>query len=275
MGGVSIFVQTLNEETNLPACLDCVSWSDDIVVLDSFSTDGTETIARDYGARFVQHEFCGRAEHQNWAMQNIEFRNPWVYYTDADEHVTSELAAEIRQVVGAPMRPEAAFRLRRRDYFMGRWIKRSSNYPLWFTRLFRPDKISWARKANPICHVDGPVGELQNDFLHYPFSNGFDRWFLKHNKYSTYEAEELIKSLQNQDFSWKELGSRDRAVRRRALKKLSFRAPARPVLKFVYLYFWRLGLLDGGPGLHYCLLQAFYEYQTLLKSREITCENVP
>jgi len=86
----SVFVQTLDEEANIAACLECFKWCDDIVVLDSFSSDRTEEISRAHGARWVQHKYAGRAAHQNWAMENITFKHPWVYYnlhTDADERV--------------------------------------------------------------------------------------------------------------------------------------------------------------------------------------------
>ena len=265
---VSIFIQTLNEEKNLAECLECFSWADDIVVLDSFSTDGTSSIARRYGARWVQHEYQGRAAHQNWAMENITFKHPWVYYCDADERVPPELAQEIVRVTAAPSRAEVAFMVRRRDQFLDRWIRYSSQYPLWFVRLFRPDKIRWSRKANPVPEIDGTVGELENDYLHYPFSKGLSDWLWRHNRYSTYEAEETLRSLQAGDFHLNELFSRDAAVRRRALKTLSFRLPGRPALKFFYMYLLHGGFLDGRAGFDYCLLQSFYEYQIVLKVRE-------
>ena len=119
--GVSIFIQTLDEEKNLPKCLECFKWSDDIVVLDSFSKDKTEEIAKFFGARWIQHAYEGRAAHQNWAMENIEFKYPWVYYSDADEIVPSALADEILQVTADSSRPEVAYHIRRRDHFMGKW----------------------------------------------------------------------------------------------------------------------------------------------------------
>jgi glycosyltransferase involved in cell wall biosynthesis len=265
----SVFIQTLNEEENLPRCLACFAWSDDIVVLDSISQDRTEQIARAAGARFFQREYRGRAENQNWAVENIRFKHPWVYYSDADEVMPAALAREIQDLTARPDNPHAAYRLRRRDHFMGKWIKHSSQYPLWFVRLFRPEKIRWTRKANPVAQVDGSVGDLTNDYLHYPFSKGLSDWLWRHNRYSTYEAEENLRSLNEGDLRWRQIFSPDQAQRRRALKTLSFRLPARPLLKFLYMYFLRLGLLDGRPGFHYCLLQAMYEYQIALKLREL------
>src|SRR5204863_229972 len=168
--GVSIFIQTLDEEVNIADCIACFSWCDDIVVLDSFSSDKTEEIAKSMGARWIQHKYDGRAAHQNWAMDNIDFRYRWVYYTDADERIPPELAAEIRRITSDPNTPHVAFQVARRDYFQNTWIKRSTSYPLWIVRLFQPGKIRWTRKANPVSEIQGTVGRLENDYLHYPFS---------------------------------------------------------------------------------------------------------
>lgn len=272
---VSIFIQTLNEEDNLPKCLDAFAWSDDIVVLDSFSTDRSKEIVREHGARWIEHKYEGRAAHQNWAMENIEFQHPWVYYSDADEIVTPELAAEIQRVTSDLTRPEVAYEVRRRDHFRGKWIRRSSQYPLWFVRLFQPGKIRWARKANPIPEIDGPVGRLENDYLHYPFSKGLKDWLWRHNRYSSYEAEETLRSLEASDFSFRELFSGNTAMRRQALKKLSFRLPCRPLQRFFYMYFWKRGFLDGTAGFHFCMLQTFYEYQIALKTYELRHKRPP
>ncbi len=266
---VSIFIQTLNEEINLPICLKHLSFSDDIVVLDSFSSDRTEEIARDAGARFYQREYDGRAANQNWAMQNIQFRHPWVYHSDADEIVPNDLRDEILSVTANSNRPESLFRMRFKHMFMGRWLRYSGMYPTWVPRLFRPDRIRWERRSNPIAIVDGPEGRLHHHFLHYSFHKGMTDWFDKHNKYSSYEASETIQELTNPTFLWRDLLSKQPAVRRFALKKLSFRTSARPLAKFVFMYLLRMGFLDGSPGFHFCLLQSFYEYQIILKVREI------
>lgn len=266
---VSIFIQTLNEELNLPECLRSVSFSDDIVVLDSFSTDRTEEIARAAGARFFQRAYEGRAANQNWAVKNIEFKYPWVYYSDADEIVTEELREEILRVTRDADRPEALFRVRFKNMFLGRFLRHSSMYPTWVPRLFRPDRIQWERGANPIAIVDGPEGRLQGHFLHFSFRKGMGDWFNKHNKYSDYEAVETIRELRKATFRWMDLLSMDAPIRRQALKKLSFKLPARPLVKFLYMYLFRFGFLDGMPGLHYCLLQSLYEYQITIKALEI------
>jgi len=266
---VSIIILTLNEETNLPACLESVSWSDDIVLVDSFSSDRTVEIAKAAGARIVQRRFDNWSAHQNWAVENIEFKHPWVYYSDADEVMPSELRDEILKVTSEKDRAEVAYRVRFKNMMCGRWIRRSSLYPSWIPRLWKPEKIRWKREANPVAIIDGPVGRLQNHFYHYSFSKGFYAWFEKHNKYSSHEAAETLKELDHGAIDFKGLVSTDPVRRRLALKHLSFRMPARPFVNFMYRYLLRMGLLDGRAGLTYCTLQAIYEYMICCKVKEL------
>ena len=266
---VSVFIQTLNEEDNLPRCLESVSWSDDIVVLDSYSTDRTEEIARSAGARFYQRKYDGRANNQNWAVENIDFKYPWVWYVDADEVTLPELAHEIRQVTSDTLRPEVAYFVRRKNIFMGKWLKHGGQYNVWIARLWRPDKIRWERAANPVAVIDGPVGHLENDFVHYLFSKGFHGWFDRHNKSSTREARENIKSINNGDIDWQGLVSRDPRRRRDALKRFSYHLPARPLALFVYMYFLKAGFLDGKAGFTIAVLKSMYEYEICLKIKEL------
>jgi len=270
MMAVSIFIQTLNEEDNLPGLLESVAWSDDIVVLDSLSTDGTEEIARAAGCRFFARAFDGRGPHQNWAMENIDFKHRWVFYLDADERMTPELKEEILTI--ADLEPEpaspAAYYCGRKNFFMGKWLKHAMP-PGYIMRFFQPPKIRFARLANPVPTVDGEVGYLQEHFLHNNFSKGLREWFERHNRYSSYEAEETMRALRDQPVRLRNLLTRDPMTRRLELKNLSFRMPGRPILKFLYMYFLKLGILDGRAGLTYCVLQTIYEYQICLKVREL------
>lgn len=266
---VSTLILTLNEEGNLPKCLEALSWSDDVVVFDSYSTDATLDVAKAAGARVVQRKFDNWSTHQNWAVENIEFRHPWVYYSDADEVVPAALRDEILGVTADTQRQEVAYRVRFRNMLCGQWIRRSSLYPSWIPRLWRPEKIRWKRQANPIAVIDGPVGFLQNHFEHYSFNKGFHAWFDKHNKYSSHEAIETLKELDHGTVDWSGLMARDPARRRMALKHLSFRLPGRPYAKFLYMYLLRMGFLDGRAGLTYCTLQAIYEYMICCKVKEL------
>jgi len=265
---VSVFILTLNEEINLDACLESVAWCDDIVVLDSLSTDRTVEIARARGARVVKRAFDNWSAHQNWAVQNIEFQHPWVFYLDADERCDSELRDEVLRKA-QPDAAEAAFRIRRKDFYMGRWLKHAQLYPTWFVRLFRPSKIRYERLVNPVAIVEGATGVLDAHIMHYPFSHGVSHWIARHNKYSDMEAIEATKVLDGQRTASGTLFSRDPNNRRRAMKDLFFRLPARPLVKFVYYYFWRRGFLDGRPGFTYATLQAIYEYLIVCKRLEL------
>ncbi len=266
---ISVLVLTLNEEQNLPRCLDSARWSDDIVVFDSFSADATVQLARSAGARVVQRRFDNWAAHQNWALQNIRFKHPWVYYSDADEVVTPELRDEMLATVRAAGPEMAAYRLRYKNFFMGRWLSHCGIYPTWILRLFRPERVRWERLVNPVAIVNGCEGRLKSHFHHYTFNKGLNAWFDKHNRYSSQEAEESLKSLEH-DRSWVgQLFTKNPVARRAALKELSFRLPCRPLLRFLYMYVLRLGFLDGVPGYHYCRLLLIYEYMIVLKMKEI------
>jgi hypothetical protein len=201
-------------------------------------------------------------------VQNIDFKYPWVYYSDADEVVTSELAQEMTSLVGNPNRKEVAYRLRFKNMFMGKWLRYSSLYPTWVMRLFRPDKVRWERLVNPVPVVDGREGRLRHHFLHYSFRKGLDEWFRKHNKYSDAEAREAVKVLSSTGPDWRGIVSFDAVRRRKALKDLSFRVPFRAPLIFLYLMLFRGGLFDGPAGWTYCRMRAYYEFLIGIKVRE-------
>ncbi len=267
---ISVLILTLNEEANLSKCLQSVKWSDDVVVLDSFSTDRTVKIAEEMGARVVQRRFDNWSAHQNWAVRNIPFKHPWVYYSDADEIVPSELRDEMFAVTRDSGAGPVGYRVRYKNFFCDRWIKRCGIYPVWVLRLFRPDKIHWERLVNPVPIVQGPEGRLENHFHHYSFNKGLEAWLEKHNRYSSQEAEEGIKTTRHGFTDWAVLLSVwDGSRRRRALKELSFRLPCRPTLRFLYMYVLRKGFLDGREGLTYCRLLCLYEYMIVLKMREL------
>jgi glycosyltransferase involved in cell wall biosynthesis len=264
---VSVLVLTLDEEINIGACLESLAWCDDIVVLDSLSSDRTRSIAEERGARVVTRAFDNWSTHQNWAVANIEFRHPWVLYFDADERCPPELRDEVLQRAQAEA-PEAAFRVRRKDFFMGRWLRHAQLYPTWLVRLFRPGRIRYERLVNPVAMVTGPTGELQEHIIHYPFSHGVSHWIARHNRYSDMEAIEAEK-VRARTNGGGTLWSRDPNERRRALKDIFFRLPARPLVKFLYYYGWRRGFLDGRAGLTYATLQAIYEYMIAVKGAEL------
>lgn len=266
----SVLILTLDEEINIAACIASVGWSDDVVVLDSFSADATVEIARSLGARVIQRKFDDWSTHQNWALENISFQHPWVFYLDADERCTPELADEIKGLVGqGRANGFAAFRLRRKDFLFDRWLRHAQLYPTWLVRLFRPGDVLFHRLVNPVPLVQGEVGVLDQHLAHYPFSHGFGHWINRHNRYSDFEAIEASRSKPLSARRAADVFARDPNLRRRALKEVFLRVPMRPAVKFIYYYLVRRGFLDGRPGLIYASLQAIYEYLILLKTMEL------
>jgi glycosyltransferase involved in cell wall biosynthesis len=263
---VSVFIMTLNEESNLRRCVESLQWADDIIVVDSASTDNTHQLARDLGCRVVTKKLVNWSEHQNWAIRNLPFRHQWVLNIDADEIVPPDLALEIEQAIQTDSRA-VAYRFRRKDYFLGTWLKHASFYPLWLTRLYKPEYVFFERLVNPVTKVAGPVQDLEGHLIHHPFSKGISHWFERHNSYSSFEALEYHRA---EPADTKGIFDRDVNVRRKALKQLFTRLPFRPVVKFSFLYFAKLGFLDGRAGLYYSIMQAFYEFMISVKLVELS-----
>lgn len=269
---ISVLILTLNEATNLRDAIESVNGSDDVVIFDSFSNDETVSIAEAAGARVKQRKFDNYASQRNAALTQVEFKHPWVLMLDADERVTPELWSEMCAQIRTGSPELALFRMRRKDFFMGRWLKRSSGYPTWFGRLMRIGAVRVEREINEEYVTDGEIGYLQGHLIHFPFNRGIAYWFERHNSYSTVEAKRLI---QETAATWHavDLVSTDPTLRRKALKQLAFRSPYRPTLVFIYLYFIRLGIFDGHAGFHYCRMRAIYEYMIDLKVQETRQHN--
>lgn len=264
MSGVSILILTLNEEINLPACIDSCGWSDDIVVFDSMSKDRTLQVAQEKGARIFQRQFDNYAAQRNAALATVDYKHPWVLMVDADERVTPELAREIAKALDGATADVAMFRMRRKDYFLGKWLRRSSGYPTWFGRLVRVGRIRVEREVNEEYIADGTVQYLDAHLHHYPFNNGIAYWFERHNRYSTMEAAAKA-SVRNQPIAMAALMGGDPIDRRRVLKQVLYRMPLRPMIIFLYLYIVRLGILDGRAGFHFSRMRAAYEMLIDLK----------
>jgi glycosyltransferase involved in cell wall biosynthesis len=269
MSGVSILVLTKNEEQDLPGCLQSVSWSDDVHVYDSFSSDKTVHIAEAAGAKVIRRLFDNWSSHQNWGLSNTPFKYPWVFYIDADERMTPKLIESVVAIVNAPG-DKVAFRVHRRDFFLGTWLRHVQTSP-YYMRLFRPERMRYERLVNPISIADGPVGQMTGYLDHFPFSKGMDHWIARHNAYSRLEAQQILENRKSQrDFSlMKAFTAKDFHERRFHQKELFYRLPFRPLIKFLLLYVGKRGFLDGRAGLTYAALQAIYEYFIVLKVREI------
>jgi glycosyltransferase involved in cell wall biosynthesis len=259
-------IYTLNEEVNLPHCLRSLAWCDDVVVVDSFSSDATEAIARSAGARFIQHPFTGFGDQRAWSLEQVPLKHPWALILDADERVPAELAAELADRLPKVPDKVAAFRVRRRFYLWGRWLRHSSLYPTWVVRLVRVGCVRYVNRGHAETQeVDGRTESLEHDLIDENHK-GLEDWWARHNRYSTQEA---VYELAQARGNWLDLLSRDPLRRRALLKRLARNLPARPLWYFLYSYLFRLGLLDGRDGYRFCLMKAMYHAMVVLKKHEV------
>ena len=269
---ISVLILTKNEQKDLPECLRSVAWCDDIIVYDSYSTDDTVGVAERFGARVVSRHFDNWSSHQNWGLRNLPFKHPWVFYIDADERMTPEL---VKSVQAAAQDPGGcvAFRVQRRDFFQGAWLKHVQAAPF-YMRLFLPEKMRYERLVNPLSIADGQVGSVTGFLDHFPFIKGIGNWLERHNSYSTLEARQIMTNRrEHADFSFrKAVSASDPDERKFHQKELFYRMPFRAVLKFGFLYVIKRGFLDGRAGLTYALLRGIYEYMIVLKVREMEIE---
>ena len=277
MPAISILVHTKNEQLDILACLQSVVWSDDIHVFDSGSSDATVAIAAKFGAHVVERTYGenklpyggDEAGHRNWALKNIRFKHAWIYLIDADERMTPALVKAVESAVASPGE-HVAFRIHRHDHFLGTWIKHVTPSPF-NIRLFLHKKVHYERLVNSITVVNGPVGEINEHFNHFPFSKGMSNWFDRHNRASSSEAAQIVLNTNTRaTFSvWKAFFSKSINERRFHQKEMYYRTPLRPVVMFVLLYVFKRGFLDGRAGFTYALLRSIYEYMIVLKVREM------
>lgn len=265
----SIYILTHNEEIDIAACIDSALLSDDVIVVDSFSTDRTVEIASCYPVRVIQHQFESHGKQRTWMLEEITTKHEWVYILEADERMTSELFAECLKAIQS--QKAIGYYVAERVIFMGKWIRRSTQYPRYQMRLFHKEKVwftDYGHTEREVC--EGVTDFLKQTYPHYTCSKGLSRWIDKHNRYSTDEANETLRQLEKGKINWRDLFFGDSEVeKRRALKDLSLRLPFRPLFRWVYMYFILGGILDGRAGFAWCTLQAFYEYLILLKIEEM------
>jgi glycosyltransferase involved in cell wall biosynthesis len=229
---LSVAIITRNEEANLERTLSSVAWADEIVVVDSGSSDGTEEIARRFRCRFYCEEWKGFAAQKNSALEKCVC--DWILSLDADESLSDELAREIRELLaGDP--PLDAYALRRRNLFLGRWIRHGGFYPDPKLRLFRRGAAEFeARPVHETLRFTGQAGRLRGDMVHAAYPT-LETYIAHMDRYSTLGAEQAL--------------SKGRRIGFVANVVLN------PVATFIYNYFFRLGFLDGREGL---LLHAYH-----------------
>jgi glycosyltransferase involved in cell wall biosynthesis len=272
---LSFLIPTFNEASNLPDALASVAgWAEEVIVVDSLSTDQTLEIAEQFHAQVVQHRFEGYAKQWNWALENIPFRHEWVFLLDADERVTADLRKELEDL--SPVLRDGAFEgfyVNRRLIFMGRWLKHGSLYPSWALRIFRPGRGRFEeRPVNEHFVLEGKTGYLSQPLDHQdrrPLSD----WISKHNRYAELEAEEFHQEESRGGYQgtievrfWGKQAERKRWIKLRVWNRLPLLL--RPFLFFFRNYFLKGGFLDGVPGFIYHVLWSFW-YPFLVSAKII------
>ena len=238
-----------------------------MVVLDSFSDDRTCELAKEGGARVFQRTFDDFGAQRNFALDQIEFAHPWVFHLDADERFNEELRDECERVIRID--EHSGYFVPNRIIFLGKWIKHSTQYPYPQVRLLKIGEVRFAKSGHGQREEKATrgLGHLHAGYDHFNFSKGIAEWVEKHNRYSTEEADDAV-ILGTQPLEWQAFLHGDSMQRKRFLKLLHAKLPCRWLFKFCYLYFIRLGFLDGYPGFVYCVLQGFYDFLIAAKISE-------
>ncbi len=270
---VSIIILAQDEQTNLPRLLQSIRWCDDVHLVDSGSTDQTTNIARAAGLQVHQHPFSSFGAQRNWALENCGVRHPWILFLDADEASTPEFEQAVQvAVTNAPERV-AGFYCCWKMMLENRWLKRSDSFPKWQLRLLRRGRATFAdfghgqREGN----VDGVLDFVREPYLHFAFSKGWAAWLDRHNRYSTQEAIERL----NAPVRWRDLFSGNPSERNKAFKPLVSRIPGWPLMRFLIIYVFSLGFLDGISGFIYAVNLGYYEFLIRIKMRELRRQRQP
>jgi len=263
---ISVIILTKNEERDLPACLDSLSWCDDVHVLDSGSTDKTIDIAKNAGAKIAFNPFESFGKQRNFALDHITILHPWILFLDADEIVTGKFHAAMIDAVSNAGEDIAGFYCCWKMMLEDQWLKHCDNFPKWQFRLMKLGKARFTDfgHGQKEDQVTGQILYLKEPYLHYGFSKGWFQWIERHNRYSTQEAVARLNSRP----PFKNIFSGHGSIRNPALKSWLSRVPGWPLLRFLQAYFLSLGFLEGKPGFIYCVNMAYYEFLIKIKMRE-------
>ena len=275
---LTVLLPVLNEELNLPAALASVAWADQVIVVDSHSTDRTAAIARAAGAEVVQFDYAGSGPKKKaWALAHAPIRNEWVLVLDADERVTDALRAEIEAAIAAASATGTTSTASSCS-----WGGRCAAFGR--TGICGCSGIDSARmedlqmndlpgtgdnEIHEHIEVAGTTGFLRAPLLHDD-DRGLTAWLARHNTYATWEAH-VYRKFRDEPLGFGPLSflRLDAFRRKRALRRIWVRLPGRPLLRFVTWYVARRGFLDGRQGFIFCVLMAYYEFIIGAKMREL------
>jgi len=258
---ISVVILTFNSAATIGATLDSAGRvSDDVHVVDSFSTDATLDIVRERGARIVQHEFENYGAQRNWAIDTLPLRHDWQLHLDADERLTEDLVAEL---VGLKDRFPAdvdGYMIARLVHFLGRPLRHGGMFPIWHLRLFRTGRGRCeTRSYDQHFLCEGPVRRLRHPFVD-DIRMDLTEWVARHNRWASLQAQDLARRAEADTASVPPRLFGTPIERRRAYRRFFNRAPilVRPFLLFLHRYVLLLGFLDGRPGLIFHGLQTFW-----------------
>ncbi|WP_347841433.1 glycosyltransferase family 2 protein [uncultured Draconibacterium sp.] len=271
MANISVIILTYNEEKHIERCIENVKpFGQDIIIVDSYSTDKTIEIAKTMGAKVYLHKWPGnQAKQFNWALENLSINSEWILRLDADEYLLPELVKEIKVKLENIQSNVNGIVFKRRHIFLGKWMKRGT-YPVKLLRLFRQDKAVCEQRwmDEHIQLVEGKMIEFEHDFVDHNLNNL--SWFLqKHIGYSIREAIDLLDielNLFGKTDCEAKLSEQAAAKRRKKLKYAKQPLFWRSFAYFVYRYFFTLGFLEGKEGFLWHFLQGWW-YRTLVDAK--------
>jgi glycosyltransferase involved in cell wall biosynthesis len=270
---ISLVIPCKNEESNLARCLKSVKWVGEVFVVDSQSTDRTVEIAEEFGAQIVQFEYKGGwPKKKNWALESLPLTYEWVLILDADECLPPVAEEEIRGIVTNAKDKHSGYWINRRYFFMGEALK-YAYFPNWNLRLFkhklgRYEKItdlstdSGDHEIHEHIVVQGSTGRLKSIMDHHAFPT-IESFVEKHNRYSNWEA-----IVENEKKEKADLIQHNEVKLKRKLRMFFRKLPFRPTLRFLYVYIWQKGFLDGWAGYVFARLHGQYEFLTKAKTKE-------
>jgi glycosyltransferase involved in cell wall biosynthesis len=273
--GLSVVILSYNESIHIKRAVEnVIDWCDEVVVLDSNSTDDTAAIAEATGAKVFYRNFDNYMAQRNHAIHELPLQNEWMIFLDADEYISEALKNEIAQLLlGDPAHD--GYMMKRRFIFKDRWIRFGGYYPIWILRLFKRSKGNVDREINEHVTVSGTVGNLKNDFSDHNLKSLAD-WIEKHNRYSNYEAQQFLNHHDRKHTGEKDQMAKltgNSAERKRWIRQNIWNEMppfVRPFVYFTWRYFFRFGFLDGKAGFIYHYLHGFwYPFITDVKYLEL------
>jgi len=269
---IDVLIITFNESINLPHALRSVMpWARNVFVVDSESTDDTRRIAEEMGAKVYIQPWLGYARQKNWALDNLPFESDWIFILDADESITPELRDELLAIASRPVHqvPEAGFYVNRLTYFMNRPIRHCGFFPAYNLRFFKRGRARYEeREVHEHMIVDGPTARLRNMMIHND-RRGLEHYIAKHNRYSTLEARELFRYQMQRASGQAQKLERGIGFRRWVKHNILPRIPCAWMARFFYMYFLRLGFLDGVAGFRFAVFLTVYDMFITLKLNEL------